>query len=615
MPVAETLLFALTFVLIVTLVAFRSQVRDLVNLQTTRVFANEDKLMEVTNAMTAEIQLIPLLKKVMESVTDILEADRATLFLFDEKKQELWSQVAAGLETKEIRFPSDAGIAGAVFTSGETINIKDAYKDDRFNQAVDKKTGYRTRSILCIQIRNKTNEAIGVVQVLNKMKDSFNEIDEKRLRAFSAKAAIAIENSKLFDAVQRMKNYNEAMLESLRSGIITTDEKGVIVKTNSCALNMLSMDQSFIGKRVENFFVGENVWIAQRVRRILQVGGSDETLDASFSIEKGDSQQIVSINLNIQPLIDTDNKAEAIGCLLVFEDISQEKRLRSTMARFLPKEVSDRLLEQREQSLGGTLQTATILFSDIRKFTEFSERNGPQKTVQMLNDYFTVMYEQITKHNGILDKYIGDAIMAVFGVPFGSPVDADNAVQTSISMVIALKDFNATRSELELEPIEIGVGINTGEVVSGNIGSNKRMDYTVIGDGVNLAARLEGATKIYKTPILLSKGTRNSLTKEFAMRELDWLRVKGKDEPVAIFEVLDVMEPMKKKLMKENITTFEEGLDLYRNQKWSEAISKFNQLLDIVHDDVSILFIERCNFFLDNPPSEGWDGVCTLVTK
>ena len=146
-------------------------------------------------------------------------------------------------------------------------------------------------------------------------------------------------------------------------------------------------------------------------------------------------------------------------------------------------------------------------FSDIRSFTSFSERNGPQETVKMLNEYFDVMYDVITGNEGILDKYIGDAIMAVFGAPFKSPNDVDNALQAAIGMT---KPYvNSIRKDEEgKELIDIGIGISTGDVVSGNIGSPKRMDYTVIGDGVNLAARLEGATKAYQTQILISRNQR-----------------------------------------------------------------------------------------------------------
>jgi adenylate cyclase len=284
------------------------------------------------------------------------------------------------------------------------------------------------------------------------------------------------------------------------------------------------------------------------------------------------------------------------------------------MARFLPKEITDRLLQQ-DQSLGGSLQNATVLFSDIRRFTGFSERNGPQETVRMLNAYFSVMYEQITDYNGILDKYIGDAIMAVFGVPFSNEMDANNAVHAAIQMMAELKRFNEMRKDTDFEPIEIGIGINTDEVVCGNIGSEKRMDFTVIGDGVNLAARLEGATKVYKTPVLISHQTKVALTEKFEMRELDYIRVKGKDMPVPIYELLEVMDNDKRLKIVETLPHFKKGMGLYREQQWEEAISSFNAVLDVVEDQVSQLYISRCKNFITLPPDENWNGAWDLLTK
>jgi adenylate cyclase len=166
----------------------------------------ESQLLEITTAISSELQLQPLLAKIMETTTEILDADRSTLFLYDEKTNELWSQVGQGLEIKEIRFPSHLGIAGTVFTTGETINIPDAYKDSRFNPEIDKKTGYITKTILCMPVKNKKGKTIGVTQVLNKKGGPFTKVDENRLRAFSAQAAIALENARLFDDVLNMKN-------------------------------------------------------------------------------------------------------------------------------------------------------------------------------------------------------------------------------------------------------------------------------------------------------------------------------------------------------------------------------------------------------------------------
>ena len=184
----------------------------------------ELEFLDVVTDVTSELELGSLLQKVMGEATRMLSADRSTLFINDEKTNELFSRVAMGDSLGEIRLPNHLGIAGTVFTSAETMNIPYAYADLRFNPAFDKQTGYFTRSILCVPVTNKDGKVIGVTQVLNKQGGPFTEEDETRLKAFTSQIAIALENAKLFEDVQNMKNYNESMLESMTNGVITLDE-------------------------------------------------------------------------------------------------------------------------------------------------------------------------------------------------------------------------------------------------------------------------------------------------------------------------------------------------------------------------------------------------------
>jgi len=201
----------------------------------------ELEFINIVSEMTSDIKLGSLLQKVMSEATRMLNAERSTLFLHDEKTDELWSEVGQGLESMQIRLPSHVGIAGAVFASGKTINIPYAYADLRFNPAFDKKTGFFTRSILCVPVVNKHGRTIGVTQVLNKRGGPFTNEDEARLRAFTAQVSIALENAKLFADVQAMKNYNDAMLESMSNGIITLDEAGKIATCNAACLRILKI--------------------------------------------------------------------------------------------------------------------------------------------------------------------------------------------------------------------------------------------------------------------------------------------------------------------------------------------------------------------------------------
>lgn len=572
----------------------------------------ETYLQELTQAISTELHLVPLLQKIMDTTTKILQADRSTLFLNDERSRELWSQVAQGMDSFEIRFPNSMGIAGEVFTGGKIVNIPDAYADARFNQAVDKKTGYRTRTILCCPVRNKEGTVIGVTQVLNRKGGPFTKLDEKRLMSFSAQAAIAIENAKLFEDVLTMKNYSESMLQSMRSGIVTLSAENRVQTCNEAALAILGAVRADVdGKAVEAVFSGANQWVVEAVARVVQTGEPDIAVDVELFLDEG---RAVSVNMNAVPL--KSSKDELMGSMLVFEDISGEKRLKGTLARYMTKEVADRLLSEGETVLGGKMQDATVLFSDIRSFTTLSEALGAEETVSMLNEYFTIMVDIIFEHGGILDKYIGDAMMAVFGTPFPTGRDEDNAVAAAVKMMRGLYAFNLERARRGKQTINIGIGVNSNPVVVGNIGSMRRMDYTCIGDGVNLAARLESACKTYRTNLLISGFTRERLKDDYVLREVDLIKVKGKTRPVAMFEILDHHTEETFPHRGEILARFAEGLALYRAGEFARALPLFEENL-VRHsgDGPSAVYAERCRLFAVSPPPQPWDGVWEMKTK
>lgn len=573
----------------------------------------EAKLLEVTSAIASELQLETLLNKVISATTEMLDADRSTLFMHDDKTDELWSRIAEGLNTKEIRFPASAGIAGACFSAGEVINIPDAYADARFNQEVDKKTGYRTNNILCMPVINKNGKKLAVIQVLNKKGGPFGPMDEKRLGAFCAQAAIALENAQLFEDVVNERNYNESILRSLSNGVVSLDANLRVTKINEAAQRILKWQPDSVTEQpVKSLFHGEaNVWLHEAIDKVSASGETDIAMDAEVTLVSGD---VMSVNLTTVPLVSV--KEGTIGYMMIFEDITSEKRVKSTMARYMTKEVADRLLESGEDALGGADQVASVLFSDIRSFTTLSEELGARETVSMLNDYFTDMVDVIFSHNGILDKYIGDAIMALFGTPFPGPDDAMNAMKVANTMVSVLNDFNQRREQEGKIAINIGVGVSTGELIAGNIGSPKRMDYTVIGDTVNLAARLESATKYYGVKVLTSEFTVAQLDAGIQLRELDLIRVKGKNRPVAVYEGLDHYGEEKLQQYQPAMTTFAEGLVHYRERQWLSAITCFNEVLRLKPEDgPGRLYMERCHHYIDQPPAEDWGGVWTMTTK
>ena len=586
--------------------------------------AQEMEFISIVSDVTAEIDLSALLKRVMEEATRMLNADRATLFLNDEKTNELFSRVAMGEGMGEIRLPNTAGIAGSVFTSGKTMNIPYAYADLRFNPAFDKQTGYFTRSILCVPVTNKNGKVIGCTQVLNKKGGKFTEEDESRLKAFTQQVAIALENAKLFDDVSKSRKYNESMLSSMSNGVITIDGDGKIVTCNKSGLKIFKVNEkNLIGLDSNKFFIEQNQWIEEKINLVRDSKEPELIMDAEIEVfnQETEKNEIISVNLTILPLINedsdgrTDEKESFLGILLMIEDISSEKRMKSTMSRYMDPGIADQLLEDGADIMGGLDTTATLLFSDLRSFTNITESLGAQGTVKLLNEYFEIMVECISEQGGMLDKFIGDAIMAAFGLPISHEDDEDRGVKAGINMIKRLWDWNDQREKDGKPPLDMGLGLNTDKIVAGNIGSQKRMDYTMIGDGVNLAARLESACKQYNARILISDFTFKKLKGTYRIRYIDDVVVKGKTEPVGVHEVLDYHSEKTFPNLMDVVNHFNEGRKKYISGDFDQAITSFKECLKINSEDkLSETYIDRCNQLISEKP-KNWDGVWVMKSK
>ena len=580
--------------------------------QIEQIRIKEMTFLELVSDINSEFDLSSLLQRVVAETCKMLSSERATIFLHDPATGTLFSRVASGAEISEIRLPSFAGIAGAVFTSGNSMNIPYAYADLRFNPAFDRQTGFFTRSILCVPVVNKDGKVIGVTQCLNKKGGVFTDEDEQRLKAFTAQVAIALENSKLFDDVRRVKNYNDSMLSSMSNGVITLDPATKIVTSNAAA-NRMWETSALTGQALADLLHEDSKWILDKIKAVQQTHESDIFPDAAVTFA-GISK---SVNLTVSPLISEDSDKE-LGSMLMFEDISSEKRMKSTMSRYMDPVIAAQMLDGDGalDLLGGVSAEATIMFSDVRGFTTITEEYGAQGTVSFLNEYFSLMVDCITREGGMLDKFIGDAIMACFGLPVAHDDDPDRAVRAGISMISDMWTWNAQRRAKGLKTVDMGLGLNTDMVVSGNIGSPKRMDYTVIGDGVNLASRLESACKAYSARILISESTVRKLKGTYRMRDIDLVVVKGKTEPVRVFEVLDYYDATTFPNLTDVVNQFNDGMVNYRACQWDKAVERFERCLALnPGDKLSQTYIERCNHLRANQPEGEWDGVWVMKEK
>ena len=320
------------------------------------------------------------------------------------------------------------------------------------------------------------------------------------------------------------------------------------------------------------------------------------------------TSQRVWINL-VYPILGFCGVFVATTVYQYFTEEREKRKIRNAFQFYVSAGVVDEILKDPGKlKLGGERKVLTVLFSDIKGFSYLSETLAPDTLSKLLNLYLTPMTVTVFKYQGTLDKYMGDAIMAIFGAPLEQNDHAEKACHTAIDMVGALKGLHK-RWEIDGIPeISIGIGINTGPMSVGNMGSNMLFDYTVVGDHVNLGSRLEKLNREYGTNIIISEFTHRHIQDKFTCRELDIVRVRGRKEPVRIFELLGRDEPFPKWSAFKRF--FEQGLMAYRSQRWDDGIGGFGEALKIRPDDgPAKLYLQRCMQLREKSPSPKWDGI------
>jgi adenylate cyclase len=295
----------------------------------------------------------------------------------------------------------------------------------------------------------------------------------------------------------------------------------------------------------------------------------------------------------------------------------EKKLIQGAFSHYVPEKVVSKILENPDQlKLGGELQVVSVMFTDVAGFTSISEKLTPTQLVQLLNDYLTEMTDIVLKNNGIIDKYEGDAIMAEFGVPVHYDNHPYMACKTALEMQRKLKEMRDFWKKQNKPMLKARIGINTGEVIVGNMGSRDVFDYTVMGDHVNLGARLEGANKFYGTNIMISEFTQKIVKDQFYTRPLDLIKVKGKDKPIKVYELIAFKEDKLKDNYLQMLQSYEEGIEFYKSRSWDDAIDSFEKCLKLVHVDApSEEYKRRCIEYKFNQPAEGWDGVTVMTEK
>ncbi len=344
------------------------------------------------------------------------------------------------------------------------------------------------------------------------------------------------------------------------------------------------------------------VIIARRVTRPVLT-----LVDGAHRVKEGDFKEPVIV----QQQDELGELANSFNTMM--SGLAERDRVRDLLGKVVSMEIAEELLS-KDIELGGEEREVTVLFSDVRNFTQLCENRSPQEVLSILNAYLTRVSDVIESQGGVVDKFIGDAVMSLFGAPLNHADDGARAMRTATGMCEALKDLNKEFREQGKPELAIGIGINTAVVVAGNMGSQTRLNYTVIGDGVNLASRLEGLTKHYGVPVVVSRETRDAAP-EFIYRELDLVCVKGKTEPVAIYQPIVCDENTQSETM-ETLEQYQVCLQHYRNRDWDSAIKCFVELSKrYPEDNLYQLYLARLESFKANPPPDDWNGVFEFKQK
>ncbi len=495
--------------------------------------------------INSSLDLTQVLNEVMDTIIQLTGAERGYLMLRNEETGELEFRIARNVDRQTLdssEFEISRSVVRRVAESGEPILTTNAQEDTRFQHA-ESIVSYSLRSILCVPLMLK-GEVTGAIYTDNKIHAGlFTEDTRDLLLAFANQAAVAIENARLFarvtatlEAISEMKNLQDNIFASIASGVITTDEMNRITLMNRRAQQILDREMGDLGNVSLNDVLPP---LDTRFDRMVQQVKQTEQPITGIEFEtEVEHRGRINLSMNFSPLKDAHERTQ--GVAIVVDDLTEAKRREAQIAgvrRYLPTEVVDGIRSAEELKLGGTRQVISILFADIRGFSTFSEQLDPEKLVEIINTYMTIASDAIHQQQGVIDKFMGDAVMALYNTPLRPQQDhALRAVRTAALMVADIRAYHETVAPEER--LKFGIGIHTGEAVVGNVGSPERLDYTAMGDSVNLAKRLQEVAK--PNQVLLSDDTYQLVRNMVEVVELEPIQVKGRTQYTKVYELIRV---------------------------------------------------------------------------
>ena len=485
-----------------------------------------ETLLDLTNTINSLNDLESLFFNVLTLSSSIINSSRGIVLIKNEVSNIFDSISTFNVDEENIKkqiFNTRSGFLKLLNKEKKPYIVKDNHK---FNHELFDST----YSIICPIINEK--KLVGAIILFDKETrkgiEDFNSNDLKLLESITIQTSFAYQNVRLLESLKKSNKLNENVMSSITTGIIGINIFGEIEFVNKEALRILKKEKEEV---VENHYliIFEKDEILQEI--IQKVESEQERLfETEFTFKS--SKKKISVNLSCSPVFDEQKNFS--GIVIAIDDLSKINKVKSTFKKYVSKNIVDKLLESEDSlNLGGTESDITILFSDIRGFTSMSEKLSPTQIVKLLNKYFQSMIDVVFKYNGTLDKIVGDELMVLYGVPLKNEMDTENAVNTAIEMFKELDKFNEYIVKEGFKPFSIGIGINKGKAVSGNIGSEQQMNYTVIGDTINLGARLCSHAK--SGEILISNSVKDNISKDHKFKKIPAIHVKGKAKPIEVW--------------------------------------------------------------------------------
>lgn len=495
-------------------------------------------MQEVGAAINSFLDQAEVLNMVIDTIIQLTGAERAFLMLFDEESGELEVEVARNINRETIggsSFEISRSIVKSVAESGEPVVTTNAQADPRF-AGQESIISYNLRSILCVPLKIK-DHTIGVIYTDNRIVSGiFVDTDRDLLAAFANQAAVAIENARLFRQIRQqladiteMKNLQDDVFESIASGVITIDLEDKISLYNRAAERVLGVpSHKALDLDYRLLLEAPMGSVAETIIEEVQASGGHYNIELDAEI--GSRRGATTLNLTISPLLDIQQ--QTLGVALVFDDVSEKKRMES-VRRYLPPALVDQVRDV-DAAQQPQRREISVVFADIRGFTTVSEQWEPEFLIQVLNQHLTVAAEAINEEEGLIDKYDGDTVMALYNTPLNPQEDhVERAVRTALAMKANIAEYH--RSIPAEQRLFFGVGVHTGEAVVGNVGSPLRKDYSAIGDAINVSSRLQELAD--GEQILLSDNTYEQVRETVKVTELEPVSIRGRKAPVKVFQL------------------------------------------------------------------------------